>query len=79
MGPRVELTGDAAGAHVVLWPRARVDERNIIERARALGVGVYGLAPYYVGRAPRPGFMLGYSRLTEQQIEQGIRRLATLV
>jgi len=79
LSTRVELTGDAAGAHVVLWPRGKINERNLIERARSLGVGIYGLSPYYIGRAPRAGFMLGYSRLTEQQIEQGILRLSRLL
>ena len=79
LGARVEVTGDAAGAHIVLWPRRELEERTVVERARSLGVGIYGLSPYYIGRTERPGFMLGYSRLSEAQIEQGIRRLATVL
>lgn len=74
----VDVTGDGAGAHVVIWPHKRVAEQALIERARSRGVGIYGLAPYHVGTAPRPGFMLGYSRLTEVQIREGMRRLGRL-
>ena len=78
-GNRVELTGDGAGAHVALWPRRRVSEESIVERAKLQGVGVYGLATYHLQRPPRPGFMLGYSRLTEGQIQEGISRLSQVL
>jgi GntR family transcriptional regulator/MocR family aminotransferase len=76
LGNRVELTGDGAGAHVALWPRRRVSEENVVARAKLRGVGVYGLATYHLQPPPRPGFMLGYSRLTDGQIHEGICRLA---
>jgi GntR family transcriptional regulator/MocR family aminotransferase len=79
LGNRVELTGDGAGAHVALWPRRRVSEEGVVARARLRGVGVYGLATYHLQRPPRPGFMLGYSRLTDGQIDEGIRRLAQIL
>jgi GntR family transcriptional regulator/MocR family aminotransferase len=75
----VHVTGDGAGAHVVIWPHRRLGEQALVERARSKGVGIYGLAPYYVGAAPRPGFMLGYSRLAEDQIREGVRRLGRLL
>lgn len=75
----VDVTGDGAGAHVVIWPHKRLGEQAVMERARSKGVGIYGLAPYHVGAPPRPGFMLGYSRLTEDQIREGIRRLGKLL
>jgi GntR family transcriptional regulator / MocR family aminotransferase len=76
---RVEITGDGAGAHVVLWPHHRASEESVMGRAKSMGVGVYGLSAYYLQRAPRPGFLLGYSRLTEAQIHEGIRRLGKLL
>jgi GntR family transcriptional regulator/MocR family aminotransferase len=79
LGNRVELTGDGAGAHVALWPRRRVSEESIVARAKLQGVGVYGLATYHLQRPPRPGFMLGYSRLTDGQIREGICRLAQIL
>jgi GntR family transcriptional regulator/MocR family aminotransferase len=79
LGNRVEVTGEGAGAHVALWPRRRVSEDHVVARAKLRGVGVYGLAPYYLRPPPRPGFMLGYSRLTEDQIHEGICRLGQIL
>lgn len=79
LGGRVEITGDGAGAHVVLWPRRRVSEEAVIERAAALGVRVYGIAGYFLKAPLRPGLLLGYSRMTERQIREGIRRLGEAV
>ena len=75
LGERVEVSGYGAGAHIALWPRARIVESAIIERAAALGVGVYGISPYYLSAAPRTGLMLGYSRMKESDIREGVRRL----
>ena len=79
LGDRVSVTGDGSGTHVVLWPRKHIAEEVIIERAAALGVGVYGIAPYYFSRPLRPGLMLGYARMREVDIREGIRRLAEAI
>jgi len=73
---RVELTGDGAGAHVVLWPRSNVPEEIVVEGAASRGVGVYGISPYYLKRPPRTGILIGYSRMRETEIREGIRRLS---
>ena len=78
LGDRVELTGDGAGAHVVLWPRRRIAEQSLIEGAASHGVGVYGISPYYLKKPLRAGIMLGYSRMPQAQIQEGIRRLKSL-
>jgi GntR family transcriptional regulator/MocR family aminotransferase len=76
LGGRVEVAGDGAGTHVVLWPvDERVAEDAVIRSAAGRGVGVYGIAGYFLGRASRSGLMLGYSRMNEQQIREGIRLL----
>ena len=79
MQDRVEIAGDGAGAHVVLWPRSRVSERQVVARALARGILIYGLAPYYAGKSRRPGLLLGYSRLKESEIREGIRRLSEVL
>lgn len=77
LGDRVEVAGDGAGTHVVLWPTGkRIAEDAVIQRAASRGVGVYGIAGYFLARASRAGLMLGYSRMNEQQIREGIRLLA---
>ena len=79
LGDRVEVTGDGAGAHVVLWPRHRIAERTVIAAAAARGVGVYGIAPYFLRRPARPGILLGYARMQEAAIREGIGRLAEVL
>jgi GntR family transcriptional regulator / MocR family aminotransferase len=76
LGDRVEVTGDGAGAHVVLWPVKQVAEETIVARAAELGVGIYGISPYFLKHPSHPGFLLGYSRMTEAGIKEGIQRLA---
>ena len=77
LGDRVEVAGDGAGTHVVLWPTGqRVAEDEVIQRAASRGVGVYGISGYYLARPSRTGLMLGYSHMNEPGIREGIRRLA---
>jgi len=73
---RVELSGDGSGTHVVLWPKKRVSEDEVIAKAASLSVGVYRISHYYMKKAPRTGFMLGYTTLNEDEIRKGIRLLA---
>jgi GntR family transcriptional regulator/MocR family aminotransferase len=73
---RVEVTGDGAGAHVVLWPALGVEEGPLIAAAADRGVGVYPISPYFLDGPRRPGLLLGYSRMNERDIREGIRRLS---
>lgn len=77
--PQVEITGDGAGAHLVIWPSHRMSEETLIGRAASHSVGVYGIARYFLSQPTRPGLLLGYTRLNEQQIREGIRRLAAVL
>ncbi len=79
LGRRVEVTGDGSGAHVVLWPRKRISEAAIIARAGVQGVGIYGISHCFLTRPSRTGLMLGYSRLNEKEIQEGIRRLGEIL
>jgi GntR family transcriptional regulator/MocR family aminotransferase len=79
LGDRVEVTGDGAGAHVVLWPREHISESAVVEKAAARGVGVYAISGYFLTRPSRSGLMLGYSRMTKEGIREGIRRLSEIL
>jgi GntR family transcriptional regulator / MocR family aminotransferase len=79
LGDRVEVTGDGAGAHIVLWPKHRVAEEDAIARAASRRVGIYGISPYYLDRPLQTGLLLGYSRMSEGRIREGISRLARVV
>jgi GntR family transcriptional regulator/MocR family aminotransferase len=79
LGERVEITGDGAGAHIVLWPRKRMTEEAIVTGAESRGVGVYGISAYFLKRPARAGILLGYSRMKETAIREGIRRLGEIL
>jgi GntR family transcriptional regulator/MocR family aminotransferase len=79
LGRRVELTGDGAGAHIVLWPERRISEADAVAAAAARGVGVYGIEGYFLKRPARTGLILGYPRLREADIREGVRRLAEVL
>jgi GntR family transcriptional regulator/MocR family aminotransferase len=79
LGDRVELTGEGAGAQVVLWPRKRVAEEAVVAAAAKKGVGIYGIAHCFLRKGSRPGFLLGYARLTEREIREGIRLLGEVL
>ncbi|HXS21281.1 MAG TPA: PLP-dependent aminotransferase family protein [Steroidobacteraceae bacterium] len=78
LGDRVTLTGDGAAAHVVLWLDCHLSEESVIAAAAACGVRVDGVAPYFAN-SPRPGILLGYARLKDAEIREGIRRLAAVI
>ena len=40
------------------------------------GVAVYGLAPYRISAAGRPGLIFGYATLGERALSEGIEILA---
>ncbi|MGC1636974.1 MAG: hypothetical protein WA744_16080, partial [Candidatus Acidiferrales bacterium] len=79
LGAQTEITGDGAGTHIVLWPAKRISETAMIEKAAKQDVGIYGISRYFLARPSRSGLMLGYSRMKENQIEEGIRRLSQIL
>jgi len=50
-----------------------------IAAAAARGVGIYGASPYCLQPPARTGFILGYARLAEGGIREGIRRLGAVL
>ncbi len=81
LGERVEVSGAAGGLHVLLWLNDVAFRRSaeIVARAERAGVGVYPVGPFYARPPARAGLLLGYTSLTENQIVEGIRRLAPIV
>ena len=79
LGDRVEVSGEGAGAQVVLWPRNHVSEETAMADAAQRGVGIYGITHCFLRRPSRPGFLLGYARLSEREIREGIRLLAEVL
>jgi GntR family transcriptional regulator/MocR family aminotransferase len=78
-GERAEVRGANAGLHVLAWLRGRdggaIDA--VSDKARRVGVGLYSIRPYYLRPPRRSGILLGYGPLSEREIREGIKRLAT--
>ena len=76
LGDRAHFSPLAAGLHVMLFPQANVDEAALVHAAAARGVRVHAGAPYHLERPAPPSILLGFSGLREEEIVEGVRRLA---
>jgi GntR family transcriptional regulator/MocR family aminotransferase len=80
LGDFLEVPPDDAGLHLVAWLKPgiaeRLGDRGAAEVAAGAGIAVAPLSDYYVGRPGRPGLLLGYAAVPEDEIEAGARRLA---
>jgi GntR family transcriptional regulator / MocR family aminotransferase len=78
--PAVRVTGLAAGFHAVAHLPAGHGEREVIEAARARGVGLYGMSEFRADRAADPPqLVVGFGNTTESAIREGIRSVADLL
>jgi GntR family transcriptional regulator / MocR family aminotransferase len=71
-------TGVAAGLHLIVQLPEASDEAALVERARARGVALQGLAEHSM-RPRAPALLLGYGRIAEPAIEPGVRELAASI
>jgi len=87
MGSDVEIEGDEAGLHLIVWLRGLPAERvdDLVAASRARGVGVYSLrsamAVYSERRAATElsqcaSLLLGYGLVDVDSIDRGIRIVA---
>jgi GntR family transcriptional regulator/MocR family aminotransferase len=72
----VDYSRVPAGLHVMLLLPPLCSEQDVVRRAAALGVGVYPGALYHRQHPPPPSILLGFSGLREEEITEGVRRLA---
>jgi DNA-binding transcriptional MocR family regulator len=56
-----------------------VNEEKVIAQAAERGVCVYGISYSFMTRPSRPGLILGYARLNEREIRDGIRLLSEVL
>ena len=68
-----------AGLHIMIHLHPACDEAQVIQRAAAVGVGVYPGAPFYLQKPAPPSILLGFSGLNSEQIYEGVLRLADVV
>lgn len=76
-GQRVCYFGDQAGLHLLIELDSPASETAIADRALQYGVRIYPAGGYFTGtKLERPTFVLGYSNMYEEQIDEGIQRFA---
>lgn len=71
---RIEVADSHAGMHVVAWLR-HGDEaacRALVDCAAARSLGLYSIAPYYLGEPDRAGLLFGYCGLSVTEIEEAV-------
>lgn len=73
------VCGDNAGLHLVLEPKGNLTERELIEKAAAAAVRVYGMSDSTIGGIEfGSAVLLGFGALTEEQLREGITRLKSV-
>ena len=76
---QVQFVEMAAGLHVMVYLNPACDETAVVRQAAAHDVGVYPGTPYHLQQPAPPSLLLGFSGLSEPEIEEGVRRLAEVV
>jgi len=74
----LEIGRANAGMHLLLSASCGMDEREMVARAGAQDVRVYGLSEYYSFGAAQPGpgrVIAGYAGMSETEITQGVAAL----
>ncbi|MEU4603426.1 PLP-dependent aminotransferase family protein [Kribbella sp. NPDC023972] len=77
--PELVPVGVSAGLHVTTWLPPGLSERAVAAAALERGLGVYGLAPYWMAGQGPAGLVFGYGGLTVQAVAEGIDVLADAI
>ncbi|MFC3748839.1 PLP-dependent aminotransferase family protein [Paenibacillus sp. GCM10012306] len=78
LGERFKLSGVETGLHMLLEAESSFDEEAATDRALQAGLRVYPLSSYCLN-TPRKGWVLGFAKIDEDTIEEGIHSLAELL
>lgn len=79
LGPRTTVQGENAGMHILVRLHTRLSADEVVRRAAREGVGITSAAQYYIKARHSNEFVLGYANLTDEQIEDGVRRIARAI
>ena len=71
---RLEIVDSRAGMHLVAWlrGRSRAEGDALVALARARGLGLYSIAPYYLEPPDRAGLLMGYAGLSPLEIADAL-------
>jgi GntR family transcriptional regulator / MocR family aminotransferase len=81
LGDDVDVTGENAGIHAVVWLRrvAPSGVEALRVRAAARNLGIYSITPHYARPPRRAALLLGYAYPAEPDIREGVRILAEVL
>ena len=73
-GLKIQIFGESAGLHLLVQYFGKKKEEELLHLAKENGVKVYPLSDYMVKKKsnPYPIFILGFARLSEEEIKKGI-------
>ena len=78
--PAAEITGIAAGLHLLVRFPDRVDDRAVVERAAGANLGPLALSDSYQdSEAAAPGLIVGYAGHSPNELTNAVERLASFV
>jgi len=75
LGEQVTILGENAGLHLMIRLHTHLSEQDILNRAAQAGVGLVSASSYYIQSGSTNEFVLGYTELDEQLIQEGVSRL----
>lgn len=78
-GEKATILGEKAGLHLMVRLQTHLTDEEIIQRTAQVGVAMMSAQPYYLNANCTGEFIFGYSELTQEQIQQGISRLALAI
>jgi GntR family transcriptional regulator/MocR family aminotransferase len=79
LGETIHLEAHEAGMHLIGWLPQYMDDRLLSRLAAQQGIDVPALSAYSTSQPERAGLLLGYAGVNEQEIREGIKRLARTV
>ena len=77
--PEFAVRGLAAGLYVEAVLPAGLDERRVVEEARARGIGLSGMSEHCERAVREPALLLGYAVTPEPGLRQAAKVLAEAV
>jgi len=65
--------------HLIGWLPQNLDDRLVSQMAAQQGIDVQSLSSYSKQKPERPGLLLGYAGVNDQEIREGIKILASVL
>jgi len=78
-GDFFEVHGSSAGMHVSVTMPDGFDDKEISARASSERLFLWPLSPYYTGKNPRQGFVLGFGNTPAEHLSHAVKRLHAIV